>query len=164
MCFGKDLAIPKLRRQLVGAGTSIFLIAVGAIMDFAVKVQNNHGFNINRIGLILMIVGIVGLVLSLAFWNSWGGFGSYRRRRVVTGVPYQQAAYGRGAGAGHLPRAGNLRGRRAQPVLTAHASAGVRLRLVGEEDSLARPPARNIAGRAAARSGTGSRMGKGAVR
>ncbi len=69
----------------MGAGTSIFLIAVGAIMDFAVKVNNSHGFNINKIGLILMIVGIVGLVLSLFFWSSWGGVGSYRRTRVASG-------------------------------------------------------------------------------
>ena len=62
----------------MGFGTSLFLIAVGAILDFAVKVQTK-GFNVNKIGLILMIVGIVGLVLSLVFWGSWGGVGSYRR-------------------------------------------------------------------------------------
>ncbi|HLI24273.1 MAG TPA: DUF6458 family protein [Acidimicrobiales bacterium] len=65
----------------MGIGTSIFLIAVGAILDFAVKVSTNN-FNINTIGLILMIVGAVGLVISLFFWNSWGGFGGYRRRSV----------------------------------------------------------------------------------
>lgn len=66
----------------MGIGTSIFLIAVGAILDFAVKVNSNN-FNVNTIGLILMIVGAVGLVISLFFWNSWGGFGGgYRRRRV----------------------------------------------------------------------------------
>ncbi|MDQ6840505.1 MAG: hypothetical protein M3137_19755, partial [Actinomycetota bacterium] len=67
----------------MGAGTSIFLIAVGAVMDFAVKVQNSHGFNINKIGLILMVVGVLGLILSLLFWSSWGGVGTYRRHRVV---------------------------------------------------------------------------------
>jgi hypothetical protein len=67
----------------MGIGTSIVLIAVGAILDFAVKVNNTH-FNINTIGLILMIVGAVGLVISLFFWNSWGGFGgrAYGRRSV----------------------------------------------------------------------------------
>jgi hypothetical protein len=70
----------------VGFGTSLFLIAVGAIMDFAVKVKTN-GFNVNKIGLILMIVGAIGLVLSLFFWSSWGGFGSSRRTtRVRTGT------------------------------------------------------------------------------
>jgi putative Mn2+ efflux pump MntP len=66
----------------MGIGTSILLIAVGAILDFAVKVNNTH-FNINTIGLILMIVGAVGLIISLFFWNSWGGFGrAYGRRSV----------------------------------------------------------------------------------
>jgi sulfite exporter TauE/SafE len=65
----------------MGIGTSILLIAVGAILDFAVKVNSNN-FNVNTIGLILMIVGAVGLVISLIFWNSWGGFGGYRRRSV----------------------------------------------------------------------------------
>jgi hypothetical protein len=68
----------------MGFGTSLVLIAVGAILDFAVKVQTT-GFNLNTIGLILMIVGIVGLVLSLMFWGSWGGFGGYRRTSTRVG-------------------------------------------------------------------------------
>ena len=66
----------------MGVGGSIFLIAVGAILKFAVTVQNTHGLNINRIGLILLIVGIVALIISLFFWESWGGVGSYRRGGV----------------------------------------------------------------------------------
>ena len=70
----------------MGIGTSLVLIAIGAILDFAVTVHTN-GFNINTIGVILMIVGAIGLVLSLFFWNSWGGFGGGgrydRTRRVV---------------------------------------------------------------------------------
>ena len=72
----------------MGIGTSLVLIAVGAILDFAVSVHTT-GFNINTIGLILMIVGAVGLVLSLLFWNSWGGAGFgrgvSRTRRVGPG-------------------------------------------------------------------------------
>jgi hypothetical protein len=74
----------------MGVGTSLMMIAVGAILDFAVKVQT-RGFNLNTIGLILMIVGVVGLVLSLLFWNSWGGFGGYSRRRTVVS---DNGAYG----------------------------------------------------------------------
>lgn len=66
----------------MGIGTSILLIAVGAILDFAVKVNNSH-FNVNTIGLILIIVGGIGLFLSLVFWSSWGGYGTSRRRRRV---------------------------------------------------------------------------------
>ncbi len=58
----------------MGIGTSLVLIAIGAILDFDVTVHTN-GFNSNTIGLILMIVGAVGLILSLLFWNSWGGSG-----------------------------------------------------------------------------------------
>lgn len=70
----------------MGVGTSIFLIAVGAILDFAITVNSTHGFNIHEVGVILMVVGIVGLVLSLFFWNSWGGFGG-SRSTVVEGGP-----------------------------------------------------------------------------
>lgn len=77
----------------MGIGTSIFLIAVGAIMTFAVEVTT-EGFNINTIGIILMLVGGLGLIVSAMFWDSWGGFrrtdrtvvddGGGTRRRVVT--------------------------------------------------------------------------------
>ncbi len=69
----------------MGVGTSILLIAVGAILRFAVSVTAT-GFNIHSIGVILMIVGAVGLVISMFFLSSWGGFGGrgYRRERRVT--------------------------------------------------------------------------------
>jgi hypothetical protein len=68
----------------MGLGTSIFLIAVGAILDFAVtwRVQ---GVDLKTVGAILMIIGAIGLLLSLIFWNSWGGFG--RRDDYVDGGP-----------------------------------------------------------------------------
>ena len=58
----------------MGIGTSIFLFAIGAILRFAVDVQTT-GFNLHTVGVILMIVGIVGALLSLLFWSSWGGVG-----------------------------------------------------------------------------------------
>jgi hypothetical protein len=48
----------------VGIGTSIFLIAVGAILYFAVNADIS-GLEISTVGLILMIVGILGLIISL---------------------------------------------------------------------------------------------------
>jgi Zn-dependent protease with chaperone function len=59
-------------------GTSLFLIAVGAILRFAVTVTT-HGFNIHTVGIILIIVGIVGLLISLLTMTLWAD----RRRRVV---------------------------------------------------------------------------------
>jgi uncharacterized membrane protein YidH (DUF202 family) len=72
----------------MGVGTSIVLIAAGAILRFAVSVTTT-GFNLQSIGLILIIVGALSLVLSIMFWSTWGGFGasaggSYRRQRRVT--------------------------------------------------------------------------------
>ena len=66
----------------MGLGLSIFLIAVGAILAWAVSVDTN-GIDLNMVGVILMIVGILGLLLSLIFWSTWGGFGGTRRTTVV---------------------------------------------------------------------------------
>ena len=48
-------------------GASLFLIAIGAILKFAVATQQSHGFNIGVIGIILMVVGAVGLVAELCY-------------------------------------------------------------------------------------------------
>ncbi len=55
------------------------MIAVGAILRYAVTVSTS-GINLHAVGDILMIVGVIGIVLSLVFWSSWGGFGGSRRR------------------------------------------------------------------------------------
>jgi Domain of unknown function (DUF6458) len=49
----------------MGIGMSIFLIAAGAILRYAVNVSV-EGIEIDTVGLILMVVGIIGLVISLA--------------------------------------------------------------------------------------------------
>ncbi len=64
----------------MGIGTSIFLLAVGAILRYAVTVST-QGINLHAIGDILMVVGLIGIVLSALFWSSWGGFGSGYARR-----------------------------------------------------------------------------------
>jgi hypothetical protein len=47
-----------------GIGGSLFLVALGAILYFAVTAEA-EGFSVNTVGLILMIVGVVGLILTL---------------------------------------------------------------------------------------------------
>ena len=47
----------------MGIGTSIFLIAVGAILRYAVT-TNVEGVDLDVVGLILMIVGVVGLIVT----------------------------------------------------------------------------------------------------
>ena len=59
----------------MGIGTSLFLIAAGAILRFAVTVSSRD-FNVQTVGLILMIVGAVGLAISLLWITVW----SDRRR------------------------------------------------------------------------------------
>jgi hypothetical protein len=54
----------------MGIGTSIFLIAVGAILKYAVN-ASIEGIEIETVGLILMIVGIVGLIISLLWITVW---------------------------------------------------------------------------------------------
>ena len=66
----------------MGIGVSLFLIAIGAILAFAVNTTVN-GLDIHTVGWILMVVGGVGFLLSLAFWSTWGGFSSRRRDVVV---------------------------------------------------------------------------------
>ena len=59
-------------------GTSIVLIAVGAILKYAVSVDT-EGFNLNTIGVILMVVGIVGLLISLLMGSLWADRRTERR-------------------------------------------------------------------------------------
>ena len=65
----------------MGIGVSLILIAIGAILAFAVTAEV-AGMDVQTIGWILLIVGIVGALLSLIFWSSWGGWGGARRTAV----------------------------------------------------------------------------------
>jgi len=57
----------------MGISVSLVLIAVGAVLTWAVTATAS-GIDLNVVGVILMIVGAAGLILSLIFWSSWGGF------------------------------------------------------------------------------------------
>ena len=58
----------------MGISLSILLIAVGAILAWAVNAEVS-GIDLQVAGIILVIVGAIGIVASLVFWSSWGGFG-----------------------------------------------------------------------------------------
>ncbi len=68
----------------MGIGVSIFLIALGAILAFAVDVSTG-GIDLNTIGVILMVVGVVGLAVTMLILNggSGGWYGGGRRTTVV---------------------------------------------------------------------------------
>ncbi len=67
---------------MIGAGglvVSIIVFAVGAVLDWAVTESYQHGFNVNKVGWILMIVGVVGAVVSIVVMVA----ANTRRRRTV---------------------------------------------------------------------------------
>ena len=66
----------------MGISVSLVLIAVGAILTWAVTTTVS-GIDLNVVGVILMIVGAAGLVLSMIFWSTWGGFNANRTTTVV---------------------------------------------------------------------------------
>jgi Domain of unknown function (DUF6458) len=59
----------------MGISLSIVLIAVGAILAWAVNAEVS-GIDVQVAGIILLVVGVIGLVTSMIFWSSWGGFGN----------------------------------------------------------------------------------------
>jgi hypothetical protein len=76
----------------MGLGASLLLVAAGAILVWGISAEIG-GVDVDAIGWILMVVGIIGLVLSMIFWSSWGGFGGRRRGAYVeegppAGPPY----------------------------------------------------------------------------
>ena len=74
----------------MGLGTSIFLIALGAILKFAVTATVS-GIELATVGTILIVVGIIGLLASL-LWAAQarrtGAVGAVERERVVERDPY----------------------------------------------------------------------------
>lgn len=54
-------------------GTSLFLIAAGAVLTYAVEVDV-EGVNLDTVGIILMIVGAIGFLLSALFFATWAPF------------------------------------------------------------------------------------------
>ena len=64
----------------MGVSVRLLLSAAGAVLIWAVSATVS-GVNIHTVGVILLIVGIVGFVISVFFWSSWGGFGGTADRR-----------------------------------------------------------------------------------
>lgn len=75
----------------MGIGVSVFLLAIGAILAFAVEVETS-GIDLDAVGVILMIVGAIGLVLSMFMWDrmGWGGSTIVRRDRVIDDRPRER--------------------------------------------------------------------------
>lgn len=65
----------------MGLVVSLILIAVGAILVWGVNAESTD-FNVDAVGVILMVVGLVAFVLSLLMWRSWWGPGAFVSRRT----------------------------------------------------------------------------------
>ena len=83
----------------MGIGVSIFLIALGAILTFAVNTGPSD-VDVDVVGVILMCVGIAGILLSLLYWESWGGY----RRGYAAPPPGDDPARSGGYARGYRPR------------------------------------------------------------
>lgn len=68
----------------MGIPVSLILIAGGAILTWGVT-DEPSGLNLDAIGVVLIVVGIVSLVLTLLLWHSWWGPGHWRRTAYVDG-------------------------------------------------------------------------------
>jgi hypothetical protein len=84
----------------MGVAVSLLLIAFGAILTWGVN-KEPSGLDLDAVGVILMVVGLVGFVLSLLWWRSWWGPGYLRRTAYVDDPRYARrpapppADYGR---------------------------------------------------------------------
>ncbi|MDP8986744.1 MAG: DUF6458 family protein [Actinomycetota bacterium] len=65
----------------MGIGVSVFLLAVGAILAFAVDLTV-QGLDLDTVGVILMIVGAIGLLVSLLLMSSLTPYGRDRETVV----------------------------------------------------------------------------------
>lgn len=59
----------------MGIGVSIVLLAVGAILAFAIEVESSGGVNVNTVGIILMVAGGIGILAFMTVFGSMGGRG-----------------------------------------------------------------------------------------
>jgi len=76
----------------MGIGTSIFLIALGAILKFAVTATVS-GIELATVGTILMVVGVIGLLISLVWLMQANRRGVVAQERVVEREPYVDPRY-----------------------------------------------------------------------
>ena len=72
----------------MGLGVSLIITAVGLILALAVHPANTSSVNVNTVGWILFIVGLVGFILDLMLWSEWGpGYLRRGRPAYVEGAP-----------------------------------------------------------------------------
>ena len=84
----------------MGLPVSLLLVAAGAILAWGIT-DEPEGLNLDAIGVILIVVGIVGFVLTMLLWQSWWGPGYFGRSTYAEGGPaparpwYDRGGWGR---------------------------------------------------------------------
>lgn len=81
MSSGGTRSSPFGHVDAMGLGISLIVIAAGAILAWAVHPAHPGSVDVNTVGVILVVVGIVGFVLDLLLWSEWGP--RYLRHDVV---------------------------------------------------------------------------------
>jgi len=80
----------------MGLAVSLIITAVGLILALAVHPAGSHPVDVNTVGWILFLVGLIGFILDLMLWSSWGP--GYMRRTTVAdpqaAYPVRRRAYG----------------------------------------------------------------------
>src|ERR1700729_4123872 len=104
-------AQPPGGRGMMSIGAGVTLITAGSILRFAIATTSTHGLNIHVVGVILILVGVLGLLLSLLVWgpltrrrNRPAGYGSAAPPPARQRFPEDQP-----------PAAGDPRGYQGQP-------------------------------------------------
>ena len=111
----------------MGLVVSLILIAVGAILVWGVNAESTD-FNVDAVGVILMIVGFVAFILSMMMWRSFWGPGAFTSRRTYVEGGGRRSAGCRSVRRRTPPRRPRGRGRRpatrrAASSLTAHRTS-----------------------------------------
>src|SRR3954451_11507817 len=70
----------------MGIAVSLILAAVGLILALAVHPTGSHQVDVNTVGWILFLVGLIGFILDLVLWSDWGP-GSLRRSPAADASP-----------------------------------------------------------------------------
>jgi hypothetical protein len=109
-------------RRVMSTGFAITLIAVGAVLRFAVATTSTHGLNVHVVGVILILAGVLGLLVSLLVWgplnrrrnrSGFDGTATFIRPRVYREQP--PATFVRPVSQDQPPAAGDLRVYQDQP-------------------------------------------------
>ena len=78
----------------MGLAVSLLIAAVGLILALAVHPTGTHSVDVNTVGWILFLVGLVGFILDLLLWSNWGPGYMRRRTAYAAGDPAYPARRG----------------------------------------------------------------------